>query len=234
MFEMKYNITCGEGDVHGRGCGVTFNTNQPHTKLCHHCRLLAELKFLDKRGAAVRACKLCGTEFARLNTHDSLCVACDDITRWRPGLCALCGQERNDLLADDLHVCLACAKSPARRLELMQWLTGQRGARRQDPERGVQLDAWRRDCVAASREGEPLPAMPRAAAPPMHKPAEGEDLEDWETDVVALAHERWGELEVCDGAECGTPFTIAEALTIEDRPDVRAWLEAHAELVAQT
>lgn len=246
---------CGDSEPgRNRGCGAAFLTTQPNAKLCHTCRLLAELKWLGERGSRgrVRDCKACGRPFARLKASDSLCSDCDDVRKWRPGLCELCSSDAQ-LIADDVHLCLRCAKDPdaAAQLHLLQWLTGQRGVRRQDPLRAAEIDAWRIASVAASRAGEKLPPRPARAAPPLLTPGsesvlDGEDLspayhatldaegwaswdpEDWESAVLTAAQDRWGGLVDADGNDLY--MLLSDAIGEESRPEVRAWLAAHVEL----
>lgn len=242
-------VICGEADVHGRGCGAAFVSSQPHAKLCHTCRALAEAKFMVTRATRgrVRDCKACGRPFARLKAGDMLCADCDDVRMWRPGTCQLCGAASQHLLHDDLHICLACAKDPAEgaQLRYFQALTAQRSRRREDPARAAQLDAWRIACVAASRVGDDLPAKPEAPAPelvafewpawldPHNAQDVADQFEDWEVDVIRAADERWGELRI-EPDELGDRdylyHSLAEAVALEARPEVRAWFEAHAEL----
>jgi hypothetical protein len=158
----EHTIICGNGDHNGRGCGVATPTTRSNTKLCHVCRTLAELMFMERQSAttAIRSCVLCGARFARLTSHDRFCAACDDTRAWRPGTCELCGKQKPNLIADEVHVCLDCAKNPKLRTKLLQYLAGERGARRLDPEHHAQLDRWRRASVEAARDGRELPERP--------------------------------------------------------------------------
>jgi hypothetical protein len=133
-------------------------------------------------------------------------------------------------------------RTPSSGTKLLQYLAGERGARRLDPEHHAQLDRWRRASVEAARDGRELPERPptpvsgtagatgastplTGGLPPMLSTDRGEDFE---VEVVESANERWGGLT--DGDEL---CSLAEAIARAGDPAERAWLQAHLALLPE-
>lgn len=141
-------------------CRLDFVTVAYNAKLDHLCRLLRDLKFLDKGGSAIKSCRGCDKRYARSHAKDYYCAECDDHGRIVPGTCILCDDESSYLHHETVPVCRGCLKDRDMRMELIQWLTRERRWRYANPATAERKARWQHACVVAVKAGEDPPPMP--------------------------------------------------------------------------
>ncbi len=101
-------------------CGTQRHKCPSNTKLCRPCATLRDAIFTA--AWPTRKCNQrdCEERFAPLGRADLMCGKCS--RSLHRGYCGWCDQADQPLLKPDLSICMACAKDPSRRSNLIDAL----------------------------------------------------------------------------------------------------------------
>lgn len=102
-------------------CGAPRKTRKANTKYCAICRLIRDLKYIDK---ATQKCIVCDNRFAPLQRGEEVCGKCDLVPAYGDprGKCALCETDDARLVNKDVNVCRECSTDPEKRTLLRRAL----------------------------------------------------------------------------------------------------------------
>lgn len=111
-----------------KDCGADYQTKRGNTLYCRVCRLYRNAIYLRNRTST---CIECESKFAPLETADILCGNCDFTLAGPSGTCAICRQETDRLIHEDIKVCTRCAKDPGQRTIFLRALAKKRRANKE-------------------------------------------------------------------------------------------------------